>query len=149
MSVGLHIEGSGSPLLTCRDPERAQKDFILSVHLMLSPLPPETALLMEGAREMSTVHQTPTTSRCMNVRLCPSPFHSRLTGQTDIWRWPGMCWGAFPITPPSFPCTIPSLLSPPLRAPIYTPATPSPPHLSRKSEPQRKANPLGSRWKQQ
>lgn len=46
---------------------------------MLSPLLPETAMLMEGARGMSTVHQTLTTSRCVNMRLCPSLFHSQLT----------------------------------------------------------------------
>lgn len=110
---------------------------------MLSPLPPETALLMEGAREMSTVNQTPTTSRCVNVRLCPSPFHSRHTGQTDIWRWPGMCWGAFPITPPLFPLhhTLPALTT--SQSPHLHTCYPLPASSFKEVRAPKKSKPLG------
>lgn len=68
---------------------------------MLSPLLPETAMLMEGAREMSTVHQTPTLSHCVNVRLCPCPFHSRLTAAKQTSGGIQECAGGHLQPPPS------------------------------------------------
>lgn len=96
------------PAGTLKEPQLSNS--VLSIRLMLSPLLPETAVLMEGARGMSTGHQTLTTSRCVNVRLCPSPFHSRLTLAKQTSGGSQECAGGISSHPP-FPLhhTLPAL----------------------------------------